>query len=87
VQQNSPWQITAPEGPQGNVLGFESDDIAIKPLAVDGEIEQRRVALAVCQLKFGTDRPGARNRSRFLIVSLGGFFITAATSAKGILTV
>ena len=38
----------------GKVLGFESADIA----AVDGEIEQRRVALAVCQLKFCADRPG-----------------------------
>jgi hypothetical protein len=44
----------------GNVLGFESDDIPTKPIAVDGEIEQRRVALAVCELKFGADRPGAR---------------------------
>jgi hypothetical protein len=71
----------------GNVLGFESDDIATKPLAVDGEIEQRRAALAVCQLKFVADRPGARNRWCFLIVPRDGFFIMAATSTKGILTV
>jgi len=35
----------------GNVLDFESDDIATTQLAIDGEIEQRQVALAVCHLK------------------------------------
>jgi len=42
----------------GNVLDFESDDIATTQLAIDGEIEQRKVALAVCHLKLSADRPG-----------------------------
>jgi hypothetical protein len=42
---------------RGNVLDFESDDIATTQLAVDGEIEQRQVALAVSHLKLGADRP------------------------------
>ena len=42
---------------RGDVLDFESDDIATAQLAVDGEIEQRQVALAVCHLELGADRP------------------------------
>jgi hypothetical protein len=40
---------------RGNVFDFESDNIATAQLAVDGEIEQRQVAFALCHLKFGAD--------------------------------
>src|SRR5208282_49916 len=39
----------------GNILDLESHDIATAQLAVDGEVEQRQVALAVCHLKLGAD--------------------------------
>src|SRR5208282_466543 len=42
---------------RGNILDLKSDNIATAQLAVDGEIEQRQVALAVCHLKFAADRP------------------------------
>src|SRR5271168_2780652 len=40
---------------RGNVLDFESDDIATAQLAIDGEIEQRQIALTVRHLKLGAD--------------------------------
>src|ERR1700731_4655 len=40
-----------------NVLDLESDDIATAQLAVDRQIEHRQVALAVCDLELGPDRP------------------------------
>jgi hypothetical protein len=42
---------------RGNILDFETDDIATTQFAVDGKIEQRQVALAVRHLKFGAYRP------------------------------
>src|SRR4029077_13348269 len=50
----------------GNVLDFESDDIATTQLAIDGEIEQRQVALAVCHLKLSADRPDVLRPQRRL---------------------
>jgi hypothetical protein len=46
-----------------NVLDLEGDNIAAAQLAVDGEVEQRQVALAVCDLKYGTNRPDVFWRS------------------------
>ena len=42
---------------RSNVLEFESDDIATAQFAIDSEIEQRQVALTICQLELGADRP------------------------------
>src|SRR5487761_1358408 len=51
---------------RGNILDFESDDIATAQLTVDGEIEQRQVALPVCHLKLGADRPDVFRTQRRL---------------------
>ncbi len=41
----------------GNVLDFESNYIATAQLAIDSEIEQGQVSLAVSHLELGADRP------------------------------
>jgi hypothetical protein len=40
-----------------NVLDFEGNDIATAQLTVDGQIEHRQVAFAVCDLELCADRP------------------------------
>jgi hypothetical protein len=49
-----------------NVLDLEGDNIAAAQLAVDGEVKQRQVAFAVCDLKFGCCLSSSRNRESIM---------------------
>ena len=51
---------------RSNVLELESDDITTAQFAIDSEIEQRQVALAVCHLKLSADRPDVLRPQRRL---------------------
>jgi hypothetical protein len=49
-----------------HIFYFEADDIAAAELAVDRQIEHRKVALSPFDLQFGADRPnGLRSERRF----------------------
>ena len=53
---------------RGDILDFESDDIAASQFAVDGQIEQCQIAGSLLDLEFGSDRPNMLLPQRWLCV-------------------